>query len=105
MESRLSNISKLNAKCCFEGASIEDPSKWFMQYAALVWRGKRIIYISAIEREQPTNYVIENGKFKEIPSDSWKDFAVVICDGGNTWGVIYDPETGRFSELSINGIA
>jgi hypothetical protein len=30
MESRLSDISKLSAKCCIEGAGIEDPGKWFL---------------------------------------------------------------------------
>ena len=42
---------------------------------------------------------------KGVPSDQWKEFAIIICDGGNAWGVIYDPQTGKFSNLSVNGIA
>ena len=106
MEKRLSEISSLRAKCCIEDAGIENPKAWYLQYAALVWHGKKIIYISAIGREQPTDFVREgdSGPFKEVASDSWKSFAVVICDGANAWGVIYDPESGKFSNLSINGV-
>jgi hypothetical protein len=106
MEARLSDISGLRAKCCIEGASIEQPSKWYLQYAALVWHGKKIIYVSAIGRQQPTDFVRDEttGKLTEVPSNSWKEFAVIICDGGNAWGVVYDPKTGKFSDLSINGI-
>lgn len=106
MEKTLSKISGLRAKCCIEGLSIEDPSKWYLQYAGLVWKGRKVIYISAIGREQPTDWVLSSdGKtHKEVPNDKWKTFAIVICDGGNAWGVIYDPKTGKFSDLSVNGI-
>jgi len=107
IETRLSDISKLRAKCCVEGAGIEDPNKWYLQYAGLVWHGKKVIYISAISRQVPTDFVKDEatGKFKKVPSTSWKEFAVVICDGGSAWGVIFDPGTGKFEDLSINGIA
>jgi len=106
MESKLSNISSLRAKCCIEGASIASPNKWYLQYAGLVWHGKRVIYIGAVGRERPTTFERDEatGTFKEVPNDNWKKFAIVICDGGNAWGVIYDPQTGKFSDLSLNGI-
>jgi hypothetical protein len=106
MERNLSEISKLRAKCCIEGAGIEDPDKWYLQYAGLIWKGKKIIYISAIGRDQPTDLVIDEStkKYKEVPSNTWKDFATIICDGGNAWGVIYDPQTNKFSNLSVNGV-
>jgi hypothetical protein len=31
--------------------------------------------------------------------------AYSICDGGSTrWGIVYDPASGRFSELKFNGV-
>jgi len=30
---------------------------------------------------------------------------VVVCDGGSSyWGIVYDPASGRFSELAFNGL-
>jgi len=106
MERNLAQISKLRAKCCIEGVSIEDPGKWYLQYAALVWKGRKVIYISAVGRQQPTDWVLNSdGKtHKEVPNDNWRVFAIVICDGGNAWGVIYDPHSEKFSNLSVNGI-
>ena len=107
MESRLKDISRLRAEgCCIEGARVENPEQWYLQYAALVWKGKKIIYVSAIGREPTTDWVLSSdGKtHKEVPNDNWKKFAIIICDGGNAWGVIYFPQTGKFSDLSVNGI-
>lgn len=106
MEQNLSQISKLRAKCCIEGVNIEDPDKWYLQYAGLIWKGRKIVYISAIGRQQPSVWVIgsDGRTAKETPDDNWKKFAIVICDGGNAWGVIYDLKTGKFSDLSVNGI-
>ena len=35
---------------------------------------------------------------------SWKDTAQIVCDGGTTWGVIYDVTTKKFSDLAVDGI-
>ena len=105
MEKRLPQISSLKAKCCIEGQSVENPKQWYLQYAALVWHGENIIYVSAIGREQPKDFTRDpSGRFIEVPSDNWKAFAIIICDGGNSWGVIYHPGTQKFTDLSANGI-
>jgi|GEM_PF-3465014 len=103
MESRFIEISKLKvASCCIVGRRIEKPDDWYMQYAALIWKGKKIIYVSAVSTDQP--------EYKEIDSKTgsvladWRTRAVEICDGGNSWGVIYDVAARRFSELAVNGI-
>lgn len=110
MESKFDDIKKLVVKeCCIQGATIENPEKYYMQYVGIVLEGKILIYISAFSRTQPTEFSGEvvNGtlSFKEVPSDMWKTHAIVICDGGNAWGVPYDPSTGKFAGLAINGIA
>ena len=110
MESKLSDIKKLKVKdCCIQGAVIEDPDAYYMQYAGIILDGHKLIYISAISKSQPTQLSAETvgGKevLREVPSDSWKTNAFVICDGGNAWGVLYDPASGKFFDLAINGIA
>jgi hypothetical protein len=108
MERKLKNISKLKVEdCCIEGASISDPNDWYMQYAALVWKGRRIIYISGISRELPEKGPCFDKDFivTDLNCDRWKYHAEIVCDGGTQWGVIFNVESGKFSNLSINGIA
>ena len=91
MESRFAEIKKLTVlECCIIGDKVKDPERYYMQYAGIVLKGKKLIYISAIPGD---------------PGDSWKEKAVVICDGGTAWGVLYDPKTKKFSALAVNGIA
>jgi hypothetical protein len=91
MEANLPAIKKLKVKhCCIEGAKIADPATYYRHYVGLVLGGKKLIYINAFGDEDP-------GGFR-------KEAAVVICDGGNAWGVLYDPASGKFFDLAINGI-
>ena len=77
-----------------------------MQYVGIVFGGKKLVYISAFSTEKPTEVSIDssNGILKKQPSDRWKENAIVICDGGNAWGVLYDPIKGKFFDLAVNGI-
>lgn len=106
MESRFDRISKLKAECCIRGVKIEKPNDWYMQYAALVWKGKKVIYINAIGRDKPTALSVDdNWVFSESPGERWRSSAVTVCDGGEAyWGVIYDTETREFSDLAVNGV-
>jgi hypothetical protein len=90
MESKLSRISRLRAKCCMEGAQVRDLGHFYMQYVGIVVSGKKVIYISAFADDRPPEY--------------WKQNAVTVCDGGVDWGVLYDPATQQFSDLAVNGI-
>jgi hypothetical protein len=56
------------------------------------WEARRLIYINAfLEPDPPKN---------------WRTEPVVACDGGTSfWGAIFDPATGQFSRLAINGVA
>ena len=39
-----------------------------------------------------------------VPKD-WHSRLVNVCDGGaGFWGVLFDPATGKFSDLETNGI-
>ena len=107
MEGRLSDISKLRVKsCCIIGATVEDPENWYLQYAALVWKGKKIIYINAVSRKEPERGPCagKDGLIYDEHCESWKHQAWIVCDGGNSWGVVYDVAAAKFSELAVNGI-
>jgi len=91
MESKLSDIKKLRAKCCIEGEKVENLDHYYMQYVGIIFKGKKLIYINAFADDNP-------GEF-------WKETSVIICDGGTAWGVLYDPESGKFFDLSVNGVA
>ena len=91
MESRFSQIKKLRVKkCCIQGAQIKNPEEFYMQYVGIIIDGKKLIYINAFSESNP--------------DEVWKKSAVNICDGGNAWGVLYNPETKKFYDLAINGI-
>ena len=70
------------------GKTVADPEKYFMQYVGIVLNGKKLIYINAFPDPGPDGY--------------WKEHTISICDGGNSWGVLYDPTTGQFFDLAIN---
>lgn len=105
MASRLRDIARLKAeKCCFKGRRVEDPEQWYIQFVGLVWKGKKIIYINAVSREQPTVYEADLSTLRTVPSDRWKSEVIRVCDGGTNWGVIYDPSKRKFSDLAFNGV-
>lgn len=87
-----SKFSKIKGLATTSGGGVEDPEDFYMQYIGIIVKGKRFIYVNAF------------GGYPEPPK-GWKDHAYVICDGGTDWGVLYNVETGEFSDLDINGIA
>jgi hypothetical protein len=73
------------------GQSVSEPSTYFRQYAGITIRGKRFVYINAVRTSDP------------FPN--WHSEPMIFCDGGKSaWGAVYDPVTGRFSQLEFNGL-
>jgi hypothetical protein len=95
LESHLSRISKLKSEDGLVGIHISKPSRYYRQYVGIVIGGRKLIYLNAFST------------FDEKPPADWRERLVVgICDGGpSAWGVLYDPETKEFSQLSTNEIA
>jgi len=91
LDARLPDILKLESTlCCGIGERITRLDRYYLQYAGLVIEGRKLIYINA------------------LPADSadkdWRNKAVLSCTASpDYWGVLYDPETGLFSELAFNG--
>ena len=87
-ESHLTQLSQPTS----DRQPVQSPANYFRQYVGVVVSGRKLIYLNAIG-----------------PSDmgvGWKTRFVSVCDGGdNFWGAIYDPATGKFSELHKNGPA
>ena len=91
LESHLGEIAKLKAHGSISGAKIAHPEESTRQYLGIVVDGKRQIYVNAFARS--------------IASKSWRERFVTICDGGaGVCGVLYDPQTGVFSDLETNGL-
>lgn len=91
LETHLSRISELTVEHGLRGLRIAHPEACHRQYLGVIVGGRRLIYVNA---------------FCGIDVSGWRSNFVVICDGGvSVWGVLYDPASGAFFELSTNGIA
>lgn len=87
------DIDKVSTLYSKAGFAIHQPRDYFRQYGGIEISGKRFIYVNAIRHSAI-------GQTK-LP---WKSKAIRICDGGDTsWGALYDPAIGSFSQLSVNG--
>lgn len=91
MESRLSRISRLRSKSGILNEQIKHPDHYYRQYLGLVVNKRRIIYINAL--------------CEDSPPENWQQTVYDVCDGGCTWGVVYDVASGDFSDLEMNGVA
>jgi hypothetical protein len=93
LEADLARLHRLRAEgCCILGASVGDVNRYYRQYVGIVSGGRRLIYVNAYAADEST-------RLESKPVNDW-------CDGGDAfWGVLYDVETRRFSELAFNGIA
>lgn len=66
--------------------------KFKFQYAGIVVKGRKIIYVNALSVNDETNF--------------WQREFVGICDGGcMAWGIEFDVEIGSFSNFEANGEA
>lgn len=91
LESNLKRITSLRSAGSLKGMSIAHPENCYRQYIPIVVAGRKLIYVNA---------------FCGIEVPEWRTQFVTICDGGDSvWGVLYDPTTGEFSDLEVNGLA
>lgn len=91
LDERLPDILKLESTlCCGAGGRVTHLDRYFLQYAGLVIEGRKLIYVNAL----PAGSADKN----------WRNKTVLSC-AANTdyWGVLYDPDSGHFSDLAFNG--
>lgn len=91
MESRLSRISRLRTKSGIVGVQIKHPDSYYRQYLGVVINGRKFIFINAFCDDKPP--------------ETWRESLIDVCDGGCSWGVVYNVATGQFSHLEMNGVA
>lgn len=96
LEQDLSKLpSVVSQACCGKGSSVADPRLYYRQYAGVEIEGRRYVYINAFREH-----------LRHQDQDLWRSKPVLVCDGGEGfWGVLYDPEARKFSQLSFNGSA
>lgn len=84
-------VDELEARQQALAPTIASPQDYDRQYVGVVVDGRRLIYINAFKLPDQSDI---------DPSRE----AVVICDAGpRAWGALYDPQTGAFSEIEIDG--
>jgi hypothetical protein len=97
LESRLGSISSMASIGMVPGRQIKNPDRYYRQYVGIVVGKRKLIYINAFC--EPWNPPREKVK-------DWHQQPFVVCDGGSClWGALYDPASGEFSDLEVNGIA
>ena len=99
LERDLPKLSSLVSQtCCGKGMSVSSPASFFRQYVGVKIAGRKYVYINAF-RDHPIY-------LRRKDQDLWRSKPVLVCDGGESfWGVLYDPHTREFSQLSFNGSA
>ena len=99
LENNFKKVLELKASdCCLLGEVIKNIKDYCFQYVGLVINDKKYIYINAFQIESVHDL---NTFYKD-----WETSPIIACDGGDSfWGVLFDLETGLFTQLSINGVA
>ncbi|MGV8959143.1 MAG: hypothetical protein ACOH1V_01965 [Stenotrophomonas sp.] len=70
---------------------IADPETSDRQYVGIESQGRQLIYINAFT-------LPDHSEINPVRE------AVRACDGGaRFWGAVFDPQTGQFSDIAING--
>ncbi len=84
-------VEQLEAQQTRLQPTIATPGDFDRQYVGIESQGRKLIYINAFQLPDDTD--IDPGKT-----------AVKACDGGaGFWGALYDPQTGEFSDVRLNG--
>ena len=91
IEFRLTRISRLRTRSGIVGVQIKHPDRYYRQYLGIVINNRKFIFINAF--------------CDDTPPEFWREVLVDQCDGGCSWGVMYEVATGKFSHLEMNGVA
>jgi hypothetical protein len=98
LESRLDRISSLLSVGLIPQKRIENPSRYYRQYVGIVVGDRKLIYLNAFCNKPEDVVVRQGGDWRQSPLD--------VCDGGDCfWSAVYDPLSGEFADLQVNGIA
>ena len=93
------NFKKIKKKkaqaCCFVYTGVKSLDQYYYQYAGVVIKHKKYIYINAFVAGP-----YELSKFLK----NWRKEPAIICGGGTGfWGILFDIADESFSQLAFNG--
>ena len=91
MESRLTRVSRLRTRSGILGVRIKHADRYYRQYLGIIIKNRKFIFINAF--------------CDDTPPEFWQQTLIDTCDGGCSWGVVYDVATRNFSHLEMNGVA
>lgn len=84
-------VAQLETRLAQLQPEITDPGAYDRQYVGILYRGRRAIYVNAFRPHDDSDL---------DPSID----AVRACGGGSGfWGAVFDPASGSFSEIAVNG--
>jgi hypothetical protein len=87
----IEQIAQLEARLPQLQPTIAAPASADRQYVGILYRGKHAIYVNAFKPHDDRDV------------DPSVD-AVRVCGGGSGfWGAVFDPDSGTFSEIAVNG--
>jgi hypothetical protein len=90
LETNLPQVAALNVKGWSPRIKIDHPEKYLRQYVAVIYGGKKLIFINAFCDD-------------ELPPFDWRDHLYVVTDGATCyWQALYNPATKKISSLTIN---
>ena len=90
MESRFAGISRLRTRSGILGVRIKHPARYYRQYLGIIINDRKFIFINAF--------------CDDTPPEFWREVIINTCDGGCSWGVVYNVATSKFSYLEMNGV-
>ena len=91
IESRLQRIARLRTRSGIIGLQIKHPARYYRQYLGIIINNRKFIFVNAF--------------CDDTAPEFWREVLIDACDGGCSWGVVYNVATGRFSHLEMNGVA
>jgi hypothetical protein len=93
VENHLDQIANTQIRWGDYSFHIEQPEAYNMQFLGIAHDGKKLIFVNAFCEEL-------------APNDEWRTHLAVVSDGFRCfWHTTYDPVTGRFFRLTVNGRA
>jgi hypothetical protein len=92
LERNLDQVTALDSKTLGPRFHIEHPEKYYRQYLGVALDYRRMIFVDA---------------FCDLKGfDYWQEHLVIVSDGATCfWHALYDPASGKFTYLQINGRA
>ena len=98
LEAQFMKVKDIKANaCCLINGTIRTLDNFGFQYIGVTIKKKKYIYLNAFH--------VDNDADFSTFYKNWKTDPIIMCDGGDYyWGVLFDLDKLKFSDLAINGV-